>query len=223
MKTLNRPVADQIEIIQWPEDSVGTMLWKFPGNKMQIKYASKLTVRQGQYAFIVYNDTVADVYKPGLYTLTVDNMPRFSILNHWDEKFQGPFEAKFYFFKTKFFIDQHWSLTKPATIKDPEFGLIRAGLSGKADLRIIDAEQLLTKQTKTQTEFNTSEATALLENLVRVKLPEMAKRNNLSVIHPADDELCDLLQQEINETLEIEYGLQISNFKLKAKALGADN
>lgn len=225
MKTLRKPLSKQIDLIEWSEDSLGIMLWKYPVEQTYIKYGAKLTVRDGQYAFIVVDDTVADVFKPGLYTLTVENMPRLAALNNWDKKFNSPFTADFYFFKTKFFIDQEWSLKKTVMVKDAEFGLVRINLSGTMDVRVIDAEQLLSRLQYDQTAFVALDACTLIEETLQEKFPEFVRHKKFSIINPSsayDEELNELIQEEINNTLA-DFGLEIANFKMKARALGSEN
>ncbi|MBT1705361.1 SPFH domain-containing protein [Chryseosolibacter indicus] len=224
MKTLRTQLSKPVELIEWSEDSLGTMLWKYPAEQSQIKYGAKLTVRESQYAFIVAEDNVADVFKPGLYSLTVENMPRLAILNKWDKEFHGTITADIYFFKTKFFLDQKWKLRKPLMVKDDEFGLVRINLSGLVDIRIVDTEQLLSQLNDNKKEFTVTEACSIVEGIILSKFPSVITNKKFSVIKPTpyDEELWGLAQEEVNNELE-KFGLEAANLKFKATALGSEN
>ena len=52
----------------------------FPRYENEIKNGAKLTVRESQAAIFVNKGQIADVFQPGLHTLSTDNMPILTTL-----------------------------------------------------------------------------------------------------------------------------------------------
>src|SRR5215203_3532778 len=64
-----------IDVIHWTEPGDGILAWRFPMQDMEIQNGAKLTVRESQMAAFVNEGRVADVFGPGLYTLTTQTLP----------------------------------------------------------------------------------------------------------------------------------------------------
>src|SRR6185369_7013439 len=74
-----------IDIIEWTEDSDGTLAWRFPMEDREIQNGGSLTVRESQIAMFVNEGKVADVFGPGRYTLTTATLPILTYLQNWDK------------------------------------------------------------------------------------------------------------------------------------------
>lgn len=225
MRVADQLKTDLIDIVEWTDDSIGTMLWKFPHDG--INYGAKLSVREFQQAIFMYNGQMADVYKPGLYTLTKENMPLFDVLNEdWKHNTNAPFKPEIYFYKTKYFIQQKWVADKVLTLRDIEFGLIRLKVSGTYDVHITDAPKLIQKSSGIQQEFNTLQVNGLLSNLIANYFSAAMLESKISLLDrtgSSDDELAVKLQQKINETLEENYGLSIKELFISTTSLPSEN
>src|ERR1017187_6408212 len=79
-----------IDIIDWPDSSGDVLVWKFPRYENEIKMNAKLTVRESQQAVFLNEGVIADVYKPGMFTLQTQNMPVLSTLKGWKYGFESP-------------------------------------------------------------------------------------------------------------------------------------
>lgn len=69
-----------IEIIEWTEDSRDTLSCRFPDEDKEIKGGAQLIVRESQSVQFVYLGQSGDLFGPGKYTLTTDNIPVLSRL-----------------------------------------------------------------------------------------------------------------------------------------------
>src|SRR5450755_2137432 len=58
-----------IAVIQWNEDEDGVLACRYPMQDMEIQTGGQLTVRESQMAAFVNEGRIADVFRPGLYTL----------------------------------------------------------------------------------------------------------------------------------------------------------
>ena len=117
--------AELIDIIEWLDDSNDTLSYRFERYQNEIKMGAKLVVREGQMAAFVNEGQLADVFKPGTYTLTTQNLPILTTLRGWKYGFDSPFKAEVYFLSTRKFTDLKWGTPGPATMRDKEFGMVR--------------------------------------------------------------------------------------------------
>ena len=83
-----------IDIIEWTEDSDGTLAWRFPMEDREIQNGGSLTVRESQVAVFVNEGKVADVFGPGRYTLTTATLPVLTYLQNWDKLFEQPVQER---------------------------------------------------------------------------------------------------------------------------------
>ena len=127
-----------IDVIQWTEPEDGILAYRFPVADKEIQNGAKLTVRQSQMAAFVNEGQMADVFGPGLYTLTTQTLPLLTNLNNWDKAFQSPFKSDVYFFSTRLQTNQKWGTPQPITIRDKEFGAVRLRAFGIYSWHVVD-------------------------------------------------------------------------------------
>ncbi|MFZ6009687.1 MAG: SPFH domain-containing protein [Bacteroidota bacterium] len=203
--------AELIDIIEWTDDSSNTMVWRFPRYQNEIKYGAKLTVRESQAAVFVNEGQIADVYKPGLYTLTTQNMPILTTLKGWKYGFDSPFKAEVYFVNTKNFTDQKWGTKNPIMMRDAEFGPIRLRAFGTYALRVADPGKFIKEIAGTQAHFTTEEVTEQLRNLIVTRFTDTVGESKIPILDLAAnyDELSKFISGKINPEFG-EYGLEVT-------------
>jgi len=129
-----------IEIIEWVDSDRSTLVWRFPHNNNEIKNDAKLVVREGQVAIFVHEGQMGDVFTPGLYTLTTQNIPVLSSLKGWKYGFDSPFKCEVYFINTTQYLDMKWGTLSPITLRDQDLGIVRLRAHGIYSIKI-DAER----------------------------------------------------------------------------------
>src|ERR1700722_4358838 len=107
-----------IDVLQWNESEDGTLAYRYPMQDMEIQTGGQLTVRESQMAAFVNEGRIADIFTPGLYTLTTRNLPLLTDLKNWDKDFLSPFKSDVYFFSMRLQLDQKWGTGTPITIRD---------------------------------------------------------------------------------------------------------
>jgi membrane protease subunit (stomatin/prohibitin family) len=202
-----------IDIIEWTDSSNDTMVWRFPRYQNEIKNGAKLTVRESQVAVFVNEGQLADVFQPGIYDLTTQNLPILSTLKGWKFGFNSPFKAEVYFVNTKQFTNQKWGTKNPIMIRDAEFGPIRIRAFGNYAMRITDAATFLKEVAGTDHEFTTDEVTEQLRNIVVTRFTDAVASSKIPVLDMASnyDEFSKLIQDRIKEEFN-EYGISITKF-----------
>ena len=109
-----------VDVIDWANPESDVIVWKFPRYMDEIKQGAQLTVRESQSAVFLNEGQLADIYGPGMYTLTTQNMPVLTTLKGWSYGFQSPFKADVFFVSTKQFLNQKWGTKNPIMLRDAD-------------------------------------------------------------------------------------------------------
>lgn len=199
-----------IDIVQWTDDSQDTMVYRFERYGNQIKNGAQLTVRPGQVAVFVNEGEIADVFEPGMYTLTTENLPILSTLKGWKYGFNSPFLAEVYFVNTKRFTDLKWGTMNPIMMRDPDFGIVRVRAFGTYVIQVKDAAEFLRKVVGTDGHFTADEITGQIRNLVVSRFTDVIGQAKIPVLDLAGkyQEMSGFLTQNVGPAVE-EYGLEL--------------
>ncbi len=127
-----------IDVIEWTDSSSNTMVHRYDRGGKEIMMGAQLTVRESQVAVMVNEGQIADVFTPGRYELSTQNMPIMTALQSWKFGFNSPFKAEVYFINTKQFLDLKWGTSNPVMMRDAEFGMVRLRAHGIYSFRVAD-------------------------------------------------------------------------------------
>ena len=174
--------GELIDIVEWLDDSTNTLVYRFERYNNEIKYGAKLTVREGQAAVFINEGQLADIFKPGMYTLTTQNLPILATLKGWKYGFESPFKAEVYFVSTRKFTDLKWGTPGPATMRDREFGIVRATAFGIYTIRVKDAGVFIKDIAGTEGRFTTDQIQENLRGKIGLRIKEVMPELGLSII-----------------------------------------
>lgn len=174
--------GELIDIIEWLDDSTNTLVYRYERHNNEIKYGAKLTVREGQMAVFINEGQLADVFKPGMYTLTTQNLPILSTLKGWKYGFESPFKAEVYFVNTRKFTDLKWGTPGPAMMRDADFGVVRATAFGLYTIRVQDAGIFIKDIAGTEGRFTTEQIQENLRGKIGLRIKEVMPELGLAVI-----------------------------------------
>lgn len=202
-----------IDIIEWIDPTNDTMVYRFERYNNEIKNNAKLTVRESQVAVFVNEGEIADIFQPGMYTLSTENLPILSTLKGWKYGFNSPFKAEVYFLNTKQFIDLKWGSPNPIMLRDPEFGPIRIRAFGIYSIRIIDPAQFIKGIVGTDGSFTTHKISEQLKNIAITRFTDAIGESKLPVLDMAAnyDEISQFCEDKIRPEFG-EYGLDLTKF-----------
>jgi membrane protease subunit (stomatin/prohibitin family) len=150
---------------------------------------AKLVVRESQAAVFVNEGQIADVFVPGTFTLTTQNMPILSTLKGWKYGFESPWKAEVYFVNTRQFTDMKWGTQNPVIVRDPEFGAVRLRAFGAFALRVVDPARLLRELVGTDPQFRTEEVQEYLRQLVVSHLGSALATANVPMLDLASKQM----------------------------------
>lgn len=216
MGLFDRILSQFIEIIEWTDDSSNTIVYRFPVYAKEIKMGAKLTVREGQAAVFVNEGKIADVFQPGMYTLSTQNLPILSTLRGWKYGFESPFKAEVYYVATRAFTDLKWGTQNPVMLRDPEFGAIRLRAFGTYAMKVSDPAALVRHLSGTDGNFQVDEVQNQLRNTIVAAVSQLLGAGKIAAL--------DLMGKsaELNRELEVglnksltDWGIQLTRFVLE--------
>lgn len=170
-----------IDIIEWLDYTDDTICHRFERYQNEIKNGAKLIVREGQTAVFINEGQLADVFNPGTYTLTTENMPILSTLKGWKYGFNSPFKAEVYFVNTHLFTDEKWGTKNPITLSDERFGLVEIRAFGTYAYRISDAGKFIIDIVGTDNNFTNFEINEHLKSLIATRFTDTVGKANLPI------------------------------------------
>ncbi|MGK2929505.1 MAG: SPFH domain-containing protein [Acidimicrobiales bacterium] len=213
MGLINKLKGELVDIIEWLDDSRSTLAWRFPRYQNEIKNGAQLIVREGQQAVFVYRGTIADVFSPGHYELTSENLPILSTLQGWKHGFDSPFRSEVYFLNMRQVTDLRWGTPQPVTVRDPDFKMVQVRANGLCIVRIADAEIFLREVIGTDSAVEAEEITELLRRVITLAFSDMIMQTGLGAIdlQGRQVELSEQLREFVQERVDDEFGLEITS------------
>ena len=174
--------AELLDIVEWLDSTNDTLAYRFERYQNEIKMGAKLVVREGQMAAFVNEGKLADVFKPGTYTLSTQNLPILTTLRGWKYGFDSPFKAEVYFLSTRKFTDLKWGTPGPATMRDKDFGIVRATAYGLYSIRVNNPEIFIKDLVGTDDRFTLAEIQENLRGKVGLRIKEVMPELGLPVV-----------------------------------------
>ena len=212
-----------IDVIQWNEPEDGILAYRYPMLDMEIQNGGQLTVRESEMAAFVDEGKVADIFGPGLYTLTTHNLPLLTDLKNWDKGFVSPFKSDVYFFSTHLQIDQKWGTATPITIRDKEFGAVRLRGYGIYSYRIVDPHTFFSQISGTRDHYFVSDLEAQLRETIVARMTEIFANSDLSFLDMTANQA--VLSGKIVEQMKPSFaalGLELNQFVVENISLPDD-
>ncbi|MDR7210146.1 SPFH domain-containing protein [Flavobacterium piscis] len=209
-----------IEIIEATTSDPNLLMWKFHDEDKEIKNGAKLTVRESQHALFLNEGQLADVFAPGMHTLSTENIPVLSRLKGWKYGFESPFKADIYFFNTHQFINNKWGTPAPILLNDPQFGQVRVRAFGSFDLKIVDVPVFFRQYAGTHGQLTIFELQQQLRDFVAPKFGEVLANENISVTDIAGN--ITVLGQKIEPCLKpyfLQLGIELTQFVVTSVTL----
>ena len=209
-----------IDIIQWTEPDDNLLAFRYPMEDMEIQNGGQLTVRDSQMALFVNEGRIADVFPPGLYTLTTRNLPLLTDLMNWNKEFESPFKSDVYFFSTRLRMDQRWGTATPITIRDKEFGAVRLRGYGIYSYRIADVKLFYTNVSGTRDSYYVSDLEGQLRNTIVARMTDIFAPSEVAFVDMAANQ--GRLAEQIAAALKPAFaalGLELAQFVVENLSL----
>ena len=172
-----------IDIIEWTEPPQSDVLaFRFPRFQNEIKMGARLVVREGQNAVFVNEGRVAEVFTPGTYTLSTQNLPILTTLMGWKYGFNSPFKAEVYFISMRQWTDRKWGTQNPVMMRDSEIGPVRVRAFGTYAFHVADPETFLRQLVVTDPSFESYEISSQLRDTIVARISDVIAAAKIPVL-----------------------------------------
>lgn len=212
-----------IEVIEWTDMDQDQLVYRFPVKGKEIKMGAQLTVRASQLAVFVNEGQIADVFQPGRYELTTQNLPILTKLKAWKYGFNSPFKAEVYFVSTRQFTGQKWGTTRPVMMRDQDFGLLRLRAYGIFSYRVNNAGIFLRELFGTSGTFKTEDIKEQLMSMAVSSLSDLLAESRIPALDFSMhyDELSMEGRQKLQPKFN-SYGFKLVSFTIENISLPED-
>jgi len=132
-----------LQVIKYEGDN-SVFVWKHP--KTNFNTLSQLIVHENQEAVFFKNGQALDLFGPGRYTLSTDNIPLLRNLISLPTGGKTPFECEVYFINKSHHMAIRWGTDSQVQYMDPLYKFpLQIGLSGEMVLAVSNSKKLLVK------------------------------------------------------------------------------
>ncbi|MBQ4560954.1 MAG: SPFH domain-containing protein [Clostridia bacterium] len=204
-----------VDVLKFNSDA-SIFAWKYPNTELATW--TQLIVNESQEAVLIKNGQITDVFGPGHYTLSTDNIPILQKLINIPFGRRSPFSAEVWFINRAFALDIKWGTTTPIQVQDPKYGVfVPLRAFGQFGLQIEDARRFLIKLVGTMQFFNVNTMTDYFKGLyvtrVKDRISSCLVSSKISILeinshlNQISDALCAQLQEEFAE-----FGIRVHSF-----------
>ena len=177
-----------LSVIEWKDDSKDIIVYRYPlTNRDEIMNSSTLVVRESQCAVFVHKGEVADVFGPGSYQLTTENIPFLTKILSLPTGFNSKIKAEVYFINTKQFIGQKWGTQNPIMMRDADFGSIRLRGFGTFSFKVQDAKTFMKECFGTNAVYRVDDVAVQCKSLLLENISDAIGESKVSALDLASN------------------------------------
>ena len=204
-----------VDVLKFNSDA-SIFAWKYPNSELATW--TQLIVNESQEALLLKNGQIADVFGPGRYTLSTDNIPILQSLINLPFGKKSPFSAEVWFINRAFSLDIKWGTTTPIQVQDPKYGVfVPLRAFGQFGIQIEDSRKFLTKLVGTMPFFNSNTLTDYFKGLyvtrAKDRISTCLVKSKISIleINSHLNEISSNLEAELCNELK-EFGIKVASF-----------
>jgi membrane protease subunit (stomatin/prohibitin family) len=214
-----------LEIIEWLDQYGGAELLhrEPPQGSADIKMGAQLIVREGQVAIFMSDGRIADMFGPGKYTLTTENIPILTQLLSLPFGFKSPFRSEVLFISTNLVPDFKFGTPEPIVFRDKELGMVRVKAFGTYTVKVDDPRKFVTEIVGTKGFMTKNRVEEFLRPVVVSRFTDALADVMTTVfdLPKVYNELGDTVVKTINSEL-IKFGLISSDVYIQSIGLPED-
>jgi len=207
-----------LSVIEWKDETKNTVVYRYPiDNRHEIMTGSTLVVRESQMAVFVYKGKIADVFEPGTYKLSTENLPFITQLLSLPTGFNSPIKSEVYYINTKQFTGQKWGTQNPIVLRDKDFGMVRLRGYGIYSFRIVDAKKFMKEIFGTNNVYTTQDVAEQMRPMVIQAITDAIAESKISLLDLAAN------YKEFSETVVKSSGGEFEPYGIKLEKLVVEN
>ncbi|MBQ9786030.1 MAG: SPFH domain-containing protein, partial [Clostridia bacterium] len=206
-----------LKVVEWEDDSKDTIVYRYPlEDRDELMTSSTLVVRESQCAIFMHKGEIADVFGPGTYKLSTENIPFLTKLLSLPAGFESRIKAEIYYVNTKQFIGQKWGTQNPIMMRDDEFGNVRIRGFGVYSFRVTDAKKFMKEIFGTNAVYTVDDVAEQLKPMLIQGITDTLAEAKISALDLAANyrefagSVMETCQKEFDE-----YGLSLTKFVIE--------
>lgn len=206
-----------LDVIEYIDESDKILVHKYndrPSN--EIKQGAKVIVREGQCAVFVKGGKIADILKPGTYSLNTNNLPLLSAIEALPYLFNSPIKSDLYFVSTKQSTDNKWATKNPIMMRDKDFGVLRLRAFGNFSFKVIDVEKFMKEIFGSQKKFTTWDIVEYISSFILTSFSEVISEMNIPALDLASKykKISEEIKNKVNNDCQ-NFGIQFININVE--------
>ncbi len=191
------------------------IIWRYP--KRDFNTSSQLIVHEGQEAVFLSNGKVLDLFTPGKYTLSTDNLPLLKNLIGLTTGFRKPFQCEVYFIE-KTEQSSKWGTNSKIQIIEPTYNFpLEIGACGELKFTIEDSKKILGKLIGIKRNFDGTNIDDFFQSFIMLKvktyIAQIIAQEKISIFEI--DQKLERFSEELKDKLKndfLDYGIKLERF-----------
>ena len=207
-----------IDVIELPDQRADDLVTRVPEQGAgQFTMGSQLIVREGQAAVFFRDGKALDVFGPGRYTISTNNLPVLGGLTGVFFGGRTPFTAEVYFVSTREFNDLKWGTSQPLVFRDAEFGMVRLRAYGTYAMRVADPGLFVQQVVGARGAYTTGQIEDYLRSVIVTEFNDMLGSVKVSLLD-LPGQLSDIsaaMRNSLGDSFQ-RLGLDLTSFQVAA-------
>lgn len=213
-----------LSVLEWKDASNDVIVYRYPmENGAEIMHSSTLVVREGQVAMFMHKGEIADVFGPGTYKLSTENIPFLTKMLSLATKGESRIKAEVYYINTKRFMGLMWGTQNPIMLRDVDFGNIRIRGYGTFAIKVEDPTKFMRECFGTSPIYRIEDVSKQYKSSLVQLLTDAIGESKLSALDLAAN--YKELGKKVEALAKEEFaplGLKVSNFVIENLSLPED-
>jgi len=210
-----------LSVIEWTDISNDVIVYKYPvQGREEIMNSSTLIVRESQVALFIHKGEIADVFGPGTYKLSTENIPFLTKMLSLSTGGNSRIKAEVYFINTKRFMGLKWGTQNPIMMRDVDFGNIRLRGYGTFAIKVEDPTKFMKECFGTSPIYRVGDIVEQYKSSLIQLLTDVIGESKLSALDLAPN--YKELGKNVEAVAKEEFaplGLKVSNFVIENLSL----
>ncbi len=213
-----------LSVIEWRDISKDIIVYRYPlTDRDEIMNSSTLVVRESQVAMFIHKGEIADVFGPGTYKLSTENIPFLTKMLSLSTLGNSRIKAEVYFINTKRFMGLKWGTQNPIMMRDVDFGNIRLRGYGTYAIKVSDPTKFMRECFGTNSIYRVGDVETQYKSSIVQLLTDVIGESKLSALDLAANykEISNMVIKRSAEEFGA-FGLELSNFVIENLSLPED-
>lgn len=177
-----------LKVIEWEDTSKDVLVYKYElKDREEIMNSSTLVVRPSQIALFVHKGEIADIFAPGTYKLSTENIPIITKLLALPTGFDSPIKAEIYYVNTKLFASNKWGTQNPIMMRDADFGNVRIRGYGVYAFKVDDAKKFMKEMFGTNNIYKLEDVNDYLKPMIVQGVSDAIAESKISALDLASN------------------------------------